>query len=205
MDQPAPFPACSRSAEGEKERERRPLASKTCLQTSRVPRVEGSGPTPSVLRCAGPQATEVSRAEAPLPAPPRPGGRALGPREGGDACLQTRGRERRESAPEGGRGCRQRGHWPAGSSARTLTPPAVAHPVPSSLPRFRLRGLLLSGRRRRGIQPGPSPPPPGRDPTMHFFSHPHWPTLPCGMRLGEEGRAGSPGHNSWVSVRTAKR
>lgn len=99
-----------------------------------------------------------------------------------------------------GEGLHISGLWLASSSARTLTPPAVSHPVPSSLPWLRLRGLLFSGchRRRRccGIQPGPSPPPPGRDPTMHFFSHPHRPTLPCGMPLGEEGRASSPGHDS---------
>lgn len=109
-------------------------------------------------------------------------------------------------APGKGKGPPASGSRRPGPSAGSLTPPAVAHPVPSSLPRLRLRGLLSSGRRRRrrrrGIQPGPPPPPPGRDPTMHFFSHPHRPTLPCGMPLGEEGRARSPRHDSRQSVRT---
>lgn len=102
-----------------------------------------------------------------------------------------------------GRGPLGKGIW-GGTVWASGIPPAVAHPVPSSLPRLRLRSLLFSGcrcrRRRCGIQPGPSPPPPGRDPTMHFFSHPHRPTLPCGMPLGEEGRASSPRHDSWLSV-----
>lgn len=124
------------------------------------------------------------RAEAP---PPRPApGEGAGPREGEGACLQTRGRAR----GEGARGA------PAGTHG-TLTPPAVAHPVPASLPRLRLRGLLLSGRRRRrGIQPGPPPPPPGRDPTMHLFPHPHRPTLPRGMSRREEGRTSRPRHDA---------
>lgn len=122
------------------------------------------------------------RAEAP---PPRPApGQGAGPREGEGACLQTRGRAR----GEGARGA------PAGTHG-TLTPPAVAHPVPASLPRLRLRGLLLSGR-RRGIQPGPPPPPPGRDPTMHLFPHPHRPTLPRGMSRREEGRTSRPRHDA---------
>lgn len=40
---------------------------------------------------------------------------------------------------------------------------------------------------------------------MHFFSHPHRPTLPCGMPLGEEGRASGPRHDSWLSARIPKR
>lgn len=123
------------------------------------------------------------RAEAP---PPRPApGEGAGPRDGEGACLQTRGRE----SGEGARGAPARAHG-------TLTPPAVAHPVPASLPRLRLQGLLLSGRRRRGIQPGPPPPPPGRDPTMHLFSHPHRPTLPRGMPRREEGRTSGPRHDA---------
>lgn len=128
------------------------------------------------------------RAEAP---PPRPApGEGAGPRDAEGACLQTRGRER----GEGARGAPARAHG-------TLTPPAVAHPVPASLPRLRLQGLLLSGRcrrrrRRRGIQPGPPPPPPGRDPTMHLFSHPHRPTLPRGMPRREEGRTSGPRHDA---------
>lgn len=129
------------------------------------------------------------RAEAPGPRPAP--GEGAGPREGEGACLQTRGRERGEGALRAGR----RAAGPRG----TLTPPAVAHPVPASLPRLRLRGLLLSGRRRRrrrGIQPGPPPPPPGRDPTMHLFSHPHRPTLPRGMPRREEGRTSRPRHDA---------
>lgn len=152
----------------------------------------------------------AGKAEAPPARPALGGGEALRPSGGNDACLQTRGRERRGQRRAGwGEGCRQRGQQLACSSARTLTPPAVAHPVPSSLPRLRLRGLLFSGSRRRrcrrGIQPEPSPPPPGRDPTMHFFSHPHRPTLPCGMPLGKERRAGGPRHDSWLSGGTPQR
>lgn len=109
----------------------------------------------------------------------------------------ARGRRRRDPLGEGVGGGAV---WASG------IPPAVAHPVPASLPRLRLRlrlrALLLSGRgrrrrrRRRGIQPGPPPPPPGRDPTMHLFPHPHRPTLPRGMPRREEGRASRPRHDA---------
>lgn len=125
------------------------------------------------------------RAEAPPPTPPR--GRAL-----------DLGRTRARVYKQGGGRARGEGarRAPAGTHG-TLTPPAVAHPFPASLPRLRLRGLLLSGRRRRRrIQPGPPPPPPGRDPTMHLFPHPHRPTLPRGMSRREEGRTSRPRHDA---------
>lgn len=61
------------------------------------------------------------------PCPPRPGGRVLGPREGEDACLQTRGRERRGRRRAGyGGGVQRRGHQLArpsvGHSPRPLSP-----------------------------------------------------------------------------------
>lgn len=150
----------------------------------RTPRVL---PTPRWLaRSPGAAAAPAGR-KLPRRAAPRPGG-------GRDVFTNK------------GAGARGRGRGPPAGTRGTLTPPAVAHPVPASLPRLRLRlrlrALLLSGRgrrrrrRRRGIQPGPPPPPPGRDPTMHLFPHPHRPTLPRGMPRREEGRASRPRHDA---------
>lgn len=193
---------------GKQGRRERPLPGRrTCLPKSGVLKLEGCWLLPG-RGCAGlgPQGPEGG--SLPLPAPPRREGAAALGREGTRVYKQGGGSAGGKSTQRGG-GVQRAWSLVRISASCTLTPPAVAHRAQSSVPRLRLRGLLFSGCRRRRrrcrIQPGPSPPPPGRDPTMHFFSHPHRPTLPCGMPLGEEGRASSPRHDSRLSVGVPKR
>lgn len=173
------------------------LAARTCGKTppgrgNSLPMSGSSGSGTGALLGPGSQRARRAAGRRKRPLTPRPGGGALRPPGGGNACLQTRGRGRPGERPGGGKGRRCRGLGARARLRASLTPPAVAHPVPSSLPRLRLRGCCPPACRRAGISQGRRRR--HRDATPQCISF-RTPTGPChcGMPRWEEGQARASG------------
>lgn len=194
LRQPLHSQLAARTCRGERPRRGRG----TRLPMSRVLRLEDRGPAPGTAgsRASGGRRWESGSAPA---APPR--GRALHPREEGDACLQTRGRGRPGERPGGGRPPVSGSRRP-GPSAGSLHPARCRPSRPVQPPRLGsgaccppAAAAAAAGSSQAAAAAT------GTRPHNAFFSHPHRPTLPCGMPLGEEGRARSPRHDSPAECR----